>query len=75
MALGRSANKATSHYMYSFLLSLNTVLFNQSFEFSVLCVGGISDCDLSDCDIVYSICDISRKPEVLIRIYTFFSRY
>lgn len=53
MALGPSANKATSNYLYSFVLSINIVFFNQSFEFSVFRVGGISDCDLPGCDIVY----------------------
>jgi len=72
VALGPSANNATSNCLHSFILSLNIVFFNQSFEFSVFRVGGISDCDLPDCDIVYSVCDMIRKPEVLIGIYAFF---
>jgi hypothetical protein len=70
--LSPSANKATSHYLYSFLLNLNRVFFNQSFEFSVFRVDGVSDCDLTDCHIVYSLCDMIRKAKVLIGIYTFF---
>lgn len=63
VALGPSVNKATTHYLYTFLLSLNTVFFKQCFEFSVFHVGAIADRPLPDGDIVYSACDMIRKAE------------
>jgi hypothetical protein len=50
---------------------LNAFFIKQCFEFSVFRVGGISHGGLPYCDIMYYVCDMIRKAEVLIWIYIF----